>query len=138
MVDCSILEEWDSMSLDERMDALEEVINDSLESWGFDPVNVDTNNTDNTVPGEYDPNTGIHLNPNSIDGSDGFLDGFEEAAAVALHEAVHHLQHELGWDSLELEAFQLGGEAALEILEGCQSSPDSVPANIPDYPFQSG
>lgn len=143
MVNCSLIEEWDDMPPEDRFDALEEIIHGALANWGMDDVDVvdnidDPDEPEEYVTAEYDPETKtIHLNPASIDGSDGFWEGAEEAASVVLHEAIHAAQDQLDIPSVEVEAYNLGIVAMREMFEECVSSPDSVPAGIPSYPFKS-
>lgn len=139
MVDCSVLDDWEDMTQDERVDAMMEVINDALEAWGFDPVNHNETRDDSKDGelgpplGEYDPDSdGVWFDSDFVDQANA-----EEALATALHEGIHAAEDQVGFSIEHSQVYFLGGALAQQLFEGCQSSADSIPLNNPDYPFQS-
>ena len=143
MVGCSIIEEWEEMDPEQRFFALEEVIDDLLESWGMDPVEVVNTIDDDAIAKWTQEGSNaftIHINPASIDGSDGRLEGAREAISVAAHEVIHIAQLQSGYSyselESELEAGILGLVAQEEMFENCVSSLDSIAGDMPSYPFE--
>lgn len=131
---CQAYEQWDGI---DRLEALEALIEQALEEWGFDEVDVVDGAVDG-APAEYDDGT-ITLNM-----EDEAFDDPGDAMSIAYHEVMHAIldQAGLGGGGLaeELEAGFLGSRAADEVLEGCicGESVESAPGgpNAPPFPWR--
>ena len=134
---CEVYEAWDDADEDERFHMLEELIDQALEEWGFDDVQVVQGDVDG-APAEYDSNI-IYL-----DLSDEAFSEAQDGMSIAFHEAMHAIADQAGLPGLgleqELEAGFLGGRAADEALEGCEC--DEPPAesagggDAPPFPWR--
>jgi hypothetical protein len=79
--------EWDDMSAEDKLEALDRVVNDFLEDWGYPPVDVVGAELDDAL-GEYDDaRDEITFDLDSTLGED----SFSEALDTAFHEAAHAL-----------------------------------------------
>jgi hypothetical protein len=130
---CQVYEEWDDI---DRLQALEELIHDALEEWGYDDVQVVEGDVDG-APAEYDSNI-IYL-----DMDDEAFEDASDAMAIAYHETMHAILDQTGVDieglEEELEAGFLGSRAADEALEGCECGEpveSNGGGNAPPFPFR--
>jgi hypothetical protein len=130
---CETYEEWSDI---DRFHALEELIHDALEEWGYDDVQVVNSQVDG-APAEYDSNI-IYL-----DMTDPAFDGAQDGMSIAYHEAIHAILDKTGVDieglEEELEAGFLGSRAADEALEGCECDEpveSSGGGDAPPFPFR--
>lgn len=124
---CSVMSNWDNI---DQIGDLGELINQALDEWGFDPVDVVEGELDGAA-GEYD--SGIVY----LDLSHELFDNPEDALSVAYHEAIHAMrdQYGIGGDGLEeeLEALFAGGRAADQSTEGCFSIDPIADSFIDDW-----
>jgi hypothetical protein len=132
---CDAYEGWDDADTD-RFETLKELIEDAMEAWGFDEVDVVQGDIED-APAEYD--SGIIY----LDMSDEAFENAQDAMAIAYHESIHAMldQAGLGGGGLEeeLEAGFLGSRAADEALEGCECTEpvESAPGDdAPPFPFR--
>jgi hypothetical protein len=85
---------WDSWSYSERVEALDQLANETLDQYGYDDdVNVDTGDT-GSVPGHYNYSDGsITLDPRLVEDPDP-----THAIHVMNHETVHGMNDQDGID----------------------------------------
>jgi len=91
---CDFLDGWDS-SDPQHFHELGDYVNQQLQDWGFDPVNiaVEPNPDFPESPAVYDRESDtIYLNPDSLDMAS------SSAVDLALHEGLHATVDQLGWD----------------------------------------
>lgn len=121
----------------ERFEEVANIINEMLESWGFEGVDI----VDYMPPGyEDDPavymkdTDTIHLNPDIFEGD------AMDAINLSLHEGLHASLDQLGMDFENFEEeFAVAGaglEIGQELIDECQDKPtdSNVIENI-DYPW---
>ena len=138
---CEVYEEWFDDESEDVIDDLGELINQALESWGFDPVTViEGDLSDEGVAGMYDSGV-IYLDP-----SHEVFESPDDTLSVAYHEAMHAAMEQAGFDfdgvEEEFRAAFMGGAAARQALEGCSSSDPAGDSGTsdnyaPPYPFTS-
>lgn len=134
---CEAYEDWEDWDGDERFEALKELIQEALEEWGFDSVDVVNTDLDGEPP-EYDSGI-IYLDTND----DARFGDAQDAMSHAYHEAMHAIldQAGLGGGGLEeeLEAGFLGSRAADEALQGCECgepAESSGGGDAPPFPWR--
>jgi hypothetical protein len=77
---------WDSRTVQEKEDFLDEVVNDTLEKYGYDEVEVGTGSiTNDRFYAQYEDDT-VTFDQDYLEGSD-----FDNATQLAFHEAAHAL-----------------------------------------------
>lgn len=114
-----VRDHWDEWSYNERVEALDQLANETLDQYAYDEdVDVDTGDTGD-VPGNYDDDTNeILLDPELIEDPSP-----ERAIHVVNHETVHAMNDEDGIDDYsydddgdfdfeegDLESFENHGE----------------------------
>jgi hypothetical protein len=138
---CDVYDEWFDEESEDLLDELGDLINQALEGWGFDPVDVVAGDLSaEGVAGQYE-NGVITLDQEH----EAFGDP-DDALSVAYHEAIHAAIEQAGlqFDGVEEEliAAFAGAAAGQGALEGCASTDpaaDSVVNDnyVPPYPFVS-
>jgi hypothetical protein len=138
---CEVYEEWFDEESEDLIEELGELINQALEGWGFDPVEVVSGDlSDEGVAGQYED--GVI----TLDQSHEAFGDPDDALSVTYHEAIHAAIEQAGleFDAVEEELRAgFGGTAAAQgALEGCESTDpaaDSVVQEgyVPPYPFVS-
>lgn len=138
---CDVYLEWFDNESEDLIEELEELINQALEGWGFDPVEVVNGDlSEEGVAGQYE--NGVI----TLDQSHEVFEDPDDALSVAYHEALHAALEQAGleFDSIEeeLRAAFMGTAAAQAALEGCTSedpAADSISMEgyVPPYPFVS-
>lgn len=84
-----LVDSWDDLDRDERADALGEIVNDTLEDWGYDPVETDVDALDG-ANAHYDDGEVV------FDGEYLETDNPYEAIETAFHEAAHAMNDQDG------------------------------------------
>lgn len=142
---CEVYSEWSDLESEDVIPELGELVNQALESWGFDSVDVVQGDlSDDDVAGEYSSGV-IYFDPNHE-----VFDSPDETLYVAYHEAMHAAFEQAGYEfepglfggEEERIAYSLGKTATQQALEGCESidpASDSVYDDnyAPPYPFVS-
>lgn len=138
---CDVYEELSDAESEDLIDELGELINQALEGWGFDPVDVVNGDlSDEGVAGQYQD--GVI----TLDQAHEVFENADEALSVAYHEAIHAALEQAGIDfdavEEELTAAFAGSAAAQNALEGCQSDDPAADSfskegYAPPHPFVS-
>jgi hypothetical protein len=138
---CEVYEEWFDAESEDLIEDFGELINQALESWGFDPVDVVSGDLSGEgVGGMYED--GVI----TIDQGHEVFDDPDDALSVIYHEAIHAAidQAGLDFDAIEEEfmAAFLGAAAGQDALEGCESTDPAADSVVkegyaPPYPFVS-
>jgi hypothetical protein len=137
---CEVYEEWFDEESEDLIEEFEDLINQALEGWGFDPVDVISGDlSEEGVGGMYEDGT------ITLDQSHEVFENPEDALSVIYHEAIHAAMEQAGldFDAVEEELLAAfgGASAAQDALTGCESDPeaDSVVKDdyVPPYPFTS-
>lgn len=134
---CNTSENWESWDNNQRFEALEELIQEALEEWGFDSVEVVNTDLGENPPEYKDGVIYLDLNNKSI------FDNSQDAMSVAYHEVMHAMLDQAGLGGggfeEELEAGFLGSRAADEALEGCacgEPVESDGGGNAPPFPWR--
>lgn len=138
---CEVYEEWFDEESENLIGEFGDLINQALEAWGFDSVQVVSGDlSDEGVAGQYED--GVI----TLDQSHEVFQDPDEALSVVYHEAIHAAidQAGLDFDGIEEELIAAfgGGAAAQDALEGCESTDPAADSVVkegyaPPYPFVS-
>jgi hypothetical protein len=133
MSNCSDFQGWDNFTSDGRRDTLETLINDTLQSEGYEPVNVEVGDL-----GGYDDDGGgtwaetyqdddgtitITVDSEHLDKAD-----VQDMVDTSFHEAEHAKQYQDGQDYGpvdEIDAWDAGSAGGVEWEEDCRPDPES-------------
>jgi Zn-dependent membrane protease YugP len=128
---CDVIEKWDETAYSGeggRLDQLGDIVKETMESYGFDGVDVQEESglmDDEGVPARYDPDDNtIYFDPDYLAGDSITPD---EGVYLAMHEAIHAMDYledrelDVGEAEVASIAFGMSGEAT----DDCQSLPDS-------------
>lgn len=138
MASCSLLNRWRGMSPADRLAALTAIVHESMLAWGFSPVAVSGGYANPDTPAEFNTTSQtIEFQDQAIADSGDSDDAFMEIVGIALHEAMHAAEQQSGIAVPHSDVAYVAGMMAYEMFAQCQSAADSVPANLPPYPFQS-
>lgn len=138
---CDVYEEWFDEESEDLIQELGELINQALEGWGFDSVEVVNGDlSEEGVAGQYE--NGVI----TLDQSHELFENPDDALSVAYHEAIHAALEQAGIEFAGIEEEIIAGfagtAAAQDALEGCTSedpAADSISREgyAPPYPFVS-
>jgi hypothetical protein len=88
---CELIDQWETLTAQERLDELEALINEYLVDNGYLPITAEISDLDHAL-GDFDKNTGkVRFDTDHIEGSrpDGVLD-------TAMHEMGHAMEAQDG------------------------------------------
>lgn len=136
MATCTDLQNWGSFTRDGRRAALEQLINDKLQSEGYDPVNVTLDNLPTNVAETSPPDDNGKI---TITLDNDYLDqaNAQDAVDTAVHEADHVKQWQdedeqeaadpLVWKTDEDKADAAGTVGGIQWGEECQPPDPNEP-----------
>jgi hypothetical protein len=136
---CDLLDDWDELGPgSERIEGISDLVTDLLESWGYDPTDLEFGDLADADCQYVIEDREIVIDPDFLATA-----GAEEAFDCALHELIHAAQHQSGVDLggflPELEAQLLASKLVDEIAKSCESEdvPESgAEGNLPDNPWE--
>jgi hypothetical protein len=125
-MNCEDFDDWDNRTADERLAALEMMINEKLIEEGYDVVVVEVGDLDDAwAETDWDGHT-VTIDGESLENGD-----VRDMVDTANHEAEHARQGQDGYwddgneDMWEDDAWDEGFAAMLEFEEECQPDPES-------------
>lgn len=88
---CEMVDEWQNMTAQERLDALEEMINDGLEGLGYAPVTTEIADLSNSNANADYSNGHVRFDAEHLEGEDAL-----KLIETAYHEMAHAMEHQDG------------------------------------------
>jgi hypothetical protein len=96
MEPCDLVEQWDNLTAQERLDEMEALINEHLESMGYAPVSTEINNLDNANADYGKENNLVRFDADYIENSSA-----DKVIRTAYHEMAHAMEYQDGnYDAL--------------------------------------